>query len=146
MRHIVLDTTDDGEVIRLRQRVSDLEFELKQLRAVERKTSFTFCDLFRLTPKEGQLLAILYGASGTLTKEQLYCRIYGHDYEHLNGMKILDVYLSRIRKRLPPDIVIETRHGVGHALSPESRNRLRMILAAPEVWQIAAIERSALAA
>lgn len=69
---------------------------------------------FGLTPNAARILAALNAASPRmLTKAQLYRVLYPADDEV--EIKIIDVYLSRIRQRLAPGAIV-THWGLGYSL------------------------------
>ena len=68
-----------------------------------------FGQLQRLTEKESQLLVLLYQHRGTLlTREQALRSLWGRD--DFFTRKTMDVYLSRLRRRLKADVAIQLRN------------------------------------
>jgi DNA-binding response OmpR family regulator len=76
----------------------------------------------RLTRSEANLFAVLFsqGEQGRIaTKEFLYEALYWHVGENAEPTtRILDVYVCKIRKKLPPGVKIETVWGRGWRLAP----------------------------
>lgn len=84
---------------------------------------------WRLTPSEDCILACLL-ARETATRDQIMDALY----EDRNGDEpaegVLGVFLCKLRKKLKPlEISIQTRYGVGWALSPEAKAILRRLIA-----------------
>ncbi|NNM75032.1 helix-turn-helix domain-containing protein [Enterovirga aerilata] len=74
--------------------------------------------LFRLTPAEGRLLAVLF-ARKEITRTALYAALYGAESDV--EPKTLDVLVCKIRAKLKPyQIRIETLWGRGYSLPSES--------------------------
>lgn len=69
--------------------------------------------------RELTLLAALAEASGTaLSKDQLLDRLYGTGSE--TDEKVIEVYVSRLRKRLQPHgVAIRVRRGIGYTLDAD---------------------------
>lgn len=80
----------------------------------------------RVTPKEAKLLLVLVSRP-MATKEQLLAEIYADRYQLGDEpyIKIIDVFVCKLRNKLPADVKIETLWGRGYRLPPESKQRLR---------------------
>jgi transcriptional regulator with XRE-family HTH domain len=68
----------------------------------------------RLTGKEVAILAALSSANGPLSKVRLHFALYGDDPDGGADVKIVDVFICKLRKRLPAGM-IETIWGFGYA-------------------------------
>jgi DNA-binding response OmpR family regulator len=85
---------------------SEVDFENLVL-TIQQKTQ-------RLTQREADLLRLLLSANGQLVKrEEILEKIWGQN-DYFMG-RSLDVFISRLRKYLKPDVSLEIRnhHGVG---------------------------------
>jgi two-component system response regulator MprA len=73
-----------------------------------------------LTAREFDLLAYLMRAPGRVfTREQIYEGVWGYSY--LGGSKVIDVFVSSLRRKLDEDperSVIRTVRGVGYTIRP----------------------------
>jgi DNA-binding response OmpR family regulator len=78
-----------------------------------------------LTRSERLLLGVLM-AREIATKNAVMAGLYGMDVRDPPFEKIVDVLISKLRKKLVPHgITIETRWGEGHFLSPAMKSRVR---------------------
>lgn len=80
----------------------------------------------KVTPIEGELLAVLMGAPGRVfSRDELVTRVLGHDYD--GSERTIDAHVKNIRRkleRLPPQAPwIETMHGMGYCLQHDGRRR-----------------------
>lgn len=112
---------------------------LARLRALQRRTGgvsnrITFADLeldgnlrvtrrrgkvIRLTCTEYDLLALfLEHPRNALSRETLIACIWGAEHEH--DPNVLDVYISRLRRKLGDPPLIHTLHGVGYVLQDDA--------------------------
>jgi two-component system cell cycle response regulator CtrA len=65
----------------------------------------------------------------TWTKDQLMAALYSHRPEDPPEMKIVDVFICKLRKKLKPiGVEIETLWGQGYRLSPAMRDRAMAII------------------
>lgn len=78
---------------------------------------------FGFTLKEARLFLILSNSPGKVfSKETLIRRLYyGQSEDEIPEMKIVDVFIWRIRKKLPKDFRITTHWGVGYSFDVESK-------------------------
>ena len=71
--------------------------------------------LIRLSPKEYDLLELfLRHPRQVLTREVIFTRVWGYDYEA--GSNVLAVYVRRLRRKLEEPNLIETAHSLGYVL------------------------------
>lgn len=119
----------DEEIEWLRYRVEELETLLGTAGpAVDGVRA-----MFRLTNQESKLLGLLaerakYGQS--VTKDMALRALYFERPDaDLPEEKIVDVFICKLRKKLPPTIRIETNRGNGYFLSGESRLMLELLIA-----------------
>ncbi len=97
----------------LRDRIDQLEGELKW-------TGFRFPLEWCLTPKEAKLLSAL-ASRMVCSKEFLHLTLYGLDPSGGAEIKIVDVFICKIRKKISPaGINIVTQWGSGYALDAPS--------------------------
>ncbi len=113
----------EAENERLRQRVAQLEAEVGRLSSSPQFSVMTPISKFGLTASEGKILARI-AATGYASKGDLYaCICHGKAIEP--EPKVVDVYVCKIRNKLARfDIVIETVHGRGYKLGPESMAKI----------------------
>jgi two-component system cell cycle response regulator CtrA len=110
----------------LRARVSELEARVAKLSSAAEFTVMTPVSKFGLTASEGRIFARIV-ATGFATKDDLHAAIcHGKAIEP--EPKIVDVYVCKIRAKLEPfEIVIETAHGRGYKIGPESMAKIMSI-------------------
>lgn len=99
---------------RLRERVEELEETVRQLR--ENSAVPVIGPLpagtARVTPMEETVLRALLARPEIATKNYLYRALYGEE-DHVD-IKIVDVMVHRIRRKLPPFVKITTLWGRGY--------------------------------
>jgi two-component system response regulator MprA len=84
-----------------------LDAGLREARRGERR--------IHLSPKEYALLELfLHHPRQVLTREVIFARVWGYDYEAESN--VLDVYVRRLRRKLGEPDLIETVHGLGYVL------------------------------
>lgn len=96
---------EGGEVLTL----GDLRLDtgLREARRGERR--------IRLSPKEFALLEFfLRHPRQTLTRETIFTRVWGYNYEIESN--VLEVYVRRLRRKLGEPDLIETAHSLGYVL------------------------------
>lgn len=76
---------------------------------------------WRLTGKEGSVFGALM-ARDTCTKNQLMAALYQPGADHEPEIKIIDVFVCKLRKKLRPfGIEIETVWGLGYRMGPAAK-------------------------
>lgn len=116
----VLGLERDNE--NLRRRVEDLEAQLAAAAPVKIASSAPSAQ-FGLTNAESRILGHLV-ASPFSTRQQLLDAVT-REGRKVPGIKIVEVYINRIRNKLLPfGIVIESRYGIGYRIDPDSRTVL----------------------
>lgn len=106
----------------LRDEVETLREEIRQLReALAPQTEFPRA--WRLTSTESQLLSALLATTGVKSSERLMTAVYGAGWEH--DPKIIDVFVCKLRRKLPAAAWIETVRGDGFRLSADGRRSIR---------------------
>ena len=119
----------------LRERIAELEREFG-LASEEEVVPL----IFGLTESESKIVSLLV-KRGSATKEQLLTVVTRDVTGNLPpDIKIVDVYVCKIRKKLQPfGIKIETMWGRGYAMTPESRQSVTRYLnsAAPALHPVA---------
>jgi two-component system, cell cycle response regulator CtrA len=101
------------ENFRLQTRVRDLEQALRAPFIAPRD--------WKLTPTEAKVFEVLM-ARQVATRRAIMVAVYTNVLRDEPDEKILDVWISKIRTKLRPfSIQIETHHGVGWSISPETR-------------------------
>ena len=118
-------------------RCAVLEYENEALRDrifwLEQKVGLDFeAPLeMRLTPHEARCLGVLKQAPGVVTKAAMINLVYAERVTdgEVPQMKIIDVFVSRLRKKLEPwGLEIATHWGSGYSLTPVSKKKLHGIL------------------
>lgn len=106
----------------LRGRVADLEEALGMRMDVPVE--------FGLTPHEARLFGFLLKVERA-SKARLMSALYFERIDAEPELKIIDVYVCKLRKKLKPyDIEISTLWGQGYYITPAAKARAREILAA----------------
>ena len=101
------------ENFHLRTRVRDLEQALR--------VPFLAPKEWKLTPTEERVFEVLM-ARQVATRRAIMVAVYRNVLRDEPDEKILDVWISKIRTKLKPfSIPIETHHGVGWSISPQTR-------------------------
>lgn len=103
-------------------RIGFLEEQVRQLRDALVPPGFRAPREWKLTAKENAVLAALVERE-LVTRDQMMTALYSHR-DDAPEPKIIDVFVHKIRRKLPPDVVIETRWGEGWSLRPDCRARL----------------------
>lgn len=104
----------------LRERVAQLEAALG--------VGVEFPPELRLTPNEARVLGVLWKRK-VGTRDALMAALYRDRGRDEADPRIVDVYMSRLRRKLgPPGISIETRKGYGSSLTVAGRARLAELL------------------
>lgn len=84
---------------------------------------------WRLTGSEMRLFGVLM-ARESATKDALMAGLYRDFGKDEPELKIVDVFVCKIRKKLEPfGLSIETRWGQGYYLTPATRDQVRAALA-----------------
>jgi len=113
-----------NELQALRDRVQELE-ELLGLSQTTRDKLF----ILRLSPQQTALVALLYRGQ-LVRRSAAYTAIFGARHECEQPEEgILDVQMSRVRATLRPlGVSIETHRGVGWFMTPENKEKLRLLI------------------
>jgi two-component system cell cycle response regulator CtrA len=124
----VLEADNDA----LRARVAALEAEVAKLSASAEVVVMTPIKAFGLTPTEGKVFARI-AATGFATKQDIYATICAGQKTHPEP-KVVDVYVHKVRAKVERfDIVIETAHGRGYSIGPDSRAKIAAMQAGTDV-------------
>lgn len=114
------------EVIRLRDKVDELQETVRQLKDLL-APPFAFPREWRLSNLETRVLAALLAAKGPyITRQALYVAMY--DFETDAQEKTVDVYLCKVRKKLPW-LKFANCWGSGFGLSAGTKELIRRALA-----------------
>lgn len=117
----------------LRARVSDLEEQLRALGNRGQNVANRLRGWCGLTGKEARMLSLLLDR-GIASKESLYVHLYESRLDSDSPEpKIIDVFVCKIRKKLPEGVTIGTKWGFGYEISDESARRLRELAGLREV-------------
>ena len=82
--------------------------------------------VFNLTNQEQRVCTILANSKTVVTKDKLYISLYNGWHEV--QMKIIVVFICKIRTKLPETVKIETIWGRGYFMPPESRETWKQYL------------------
>lgn len=119
----LLDYADE-----LEETVTQLRGELGQGKNAEEMTRLHA--RWRLTGKEGDMLAYLYSRGGmTASKEQILFAVYQQSPE-TPEIKIVDVFICKIRAKIGADLIL-TEWGRGYRLSAEGLAAVKAVLETP---------------
>jgi DNA-binding winged helix-turn-helix (wHTH) protein len=111
------------EVTRLRGELDEAHETIAQLRALLAPPEMAFPSLWKLTPKESDLLRVLM-ATPEITKEHLITALYDQDPDV--EIKVIDVLVCKLRRKvLADDVKIETVRGRGYRIAPEVKAAIR---------------------
>lgn len=102
------------ECERREEEIAALRRELSDVRAWESREAFR--SAFRLTPGEGRVLALLYGARGRLVTHATLDRFALSEKGYENGAGSVKTVISRLRAKVG-HAWIQTVHGSGYRLS-----------------------------
>lgn len=113
---------------RLRVRIAELEAEVAKLSATSEFVAMTPVAAFKFTPSEQGIFARLVASGFASNKDLLACA--SGKGTRAPKMKIVDVYICKIRKKVERfDIVIETLHGRGYKIGPDSMAQIAAVQA-----------------
>lgn len=110
MKQGIPDYSQETDLEVLRARIEELEKFISGAKPPVR--------LFRLTDIEMKIVMFL-ASRISADKAQIYLAVYNGWHEV--HQKIIDVFICKIRKKLPANIKIETIWGRGYTMPPESR-------------------------
>lgn len=107
----------EAENATLKRRVAVLQRQL-EIEDIE-GTWADYMVSLNLPRQQAEILHLLVEAKGRpVSRYTIEAAISGHDHVHDRTLKIVDVLICKLRKRLTPNS-IETRHGVGWRLNPD---------------------------
>lgn len=104
----------------LREKIADLEERVLQLRAMLIAPCYQF-DSLKLTKKEREIVTTFYNGAGRVFTRSTMGELL---FENVTW-KSLDVFLARIRRKLPAGVAITTVRGVGWTMSREHAGLLK---------------------
>lgn len=112
----------------LREKVRQLEEQQRGTRPMPLE--------FGLTGSEERMLAILLSRDGAVTKETFLNLMYGGLPDDEPELKIIDVFICKLRKKLKPfDIEVTTIWGRGYILGPAEKKKIRAMQGAMEAFR-----------
>ena len=80
-------------------------------------------DILKFTKTEKQVLAILCRSPGrVVSRDSMATLLYSADSDDPPDPKIIDVYITKIRNKLPPSVSVKTVHGEGWKVTGEIRD------------------------
>jgi len=131
-RHAML-----AELTNLRAQLDEAQETIRQMIDVQKRDVNSYIGVARLTRTEAKIVSTIV-RFGRTTKAGIYHAMYGHlGDDEQREPKIVDVMISKIRKKLRPvGVEITTQWGVGWSMSQEDVARLKA-LAAEELATIA---------
>lgn len=112
---------EQQEIIALRERVSELEFENARMVRQLRGERIPFPRSWGLTQTETKFLsALMSSPDGSRPHEVLHAALYAG--RELKTENILATVVRRVRRKLSPEgVAVLSRHGFGYELPPASR-------------------------
>lgn len=115
----------------LREENDELRETVRQLRArLDPDRSELPRWLPHLTRLEQRFLIAL-GTGRLMSKERLHDQIYGDDPDGGPELKIVDVFICKLRKKLTPyGVAIETIWGRGYRMTAQTKARVQALIAA----------------
>lgn len=114
----------EAENQRLRDQVTALQDALGQTEAFRTPAEW------RLTASEATVFASLYGRE-SCSKEQLMHALYEPGVDDEPNIKIVDVFICKLRKKLTPyGVAIETIWGRGYRMTAQTKARVQALIAA----------------
>ena len=107
----------EEENLLLRERISNLEAQLFASRTLPKE--------WRLTGQEAKVFGALVNKE-LASKDNIYFALYGDRTDGGVEMKIIDVFICKMRKKLTPfDVIIKTVWGQGYSLDERTRNEFK---------------------
>lgn len=113
------------ELTHLRGKVAEQAALLREIRLSPMTIAEGLGSCFKLTRKEAAIVATLTQHS-RVSKERLYFALYGQSDDPPDA-KIIDVFISKIRKKLPAGVEIRTVWGVGYEMPHKSIEAIRSL-------------------
>lgn len=115
------------ELVHLRADHAEALSLLREIQDKHDDTAWSLKAAFKLTTKEAALLAGLV-THGRMSKARIYHTLYGQQHESEQPEpKIVDVFVCKVRKKLPKGVKIETIWGDGYAVNAESAARIKKL-------------------
>lgn len=112
-------------IAELRERVEYLEEELRRKDEQLHPKDVPLYEGLRLTNKETLLLEALIASRNVCTREHAMNRLYRSPDEEPDAVKILDVFMHKLRAKLREiDVQVETIWGRGWRMPEENRAKL----------------------
>lgn len=119
-----------AELIHLRERVGDLEDQIRAMRKDATSEANDLVSVAGLTVMEARVVAALV-RHGRRTKQHLYQALYfDRPDSDTPGPKIIDVYVCKAREKLAQvGVEIDTIWGHGYDMKPEAAQTMRALAA-----------------
>ena len=111
------------EITHLRGKVAKQAALLREIRLSPMTIAEGLGSCFKLTRKEAAIVATLM-QHGRVSKERLYFALYGQSDDPPDP-KIIDVFVCKIRKKLPEGVEIKTIWGAGYEMPHKCVEALR---------------------
>lgn len=114
------DSADDRrsptytELVHLREKVAEQAALLKEIQLPSTSLVENLKSRLELTGKEAMIVATLM-RHGRASKDRLYFALYGQNDDPPDA-KIIDVFVCKIRKKLPKGVEIKTIWGAGYEM------------------------------
>ncbi len=116
------------EVVRLRQQVADLEYQVRELKRIL-SPKYRFPQSLGLTKSQQIALdSILACAPHPATRDRIHAALY-FDRDEAPDSRLIDSLVSRVRRALRPHkISIRSARGIGYSMPQPDAEKLRAML------------------
>lgn len=115
-----------SEVANLRAALSDVQYLLAEIGNKKIADYMNYLGAnTRFTRHEAMIVNEL-ARDGRVSKERLYFALYGSDVGEAPMPKIIDVFICKLRKKLPHNVTVDTVWGHGYEMTATSRRNLQV--------------------
>lgn len=106
--------------------LSDRIMELEDIVHPESDAFGLIRDRFKLTVREASVLMVLLRFKRSISKDEMLTLAYPIEHDRPE-LKIVDVFICKLRKKLPPEFCPKTDWGMGYYLDSTARRGLQAI-------------------
>lgn len=108
----------------LRQRIEELEYELKVMKQEAETDIVALMDHYNLTHTEAKVVRVLANARGGPLSRDAIWEMVGLDTD----LRTIDSYIRRVRMKNKERLPIGTMYGIGYRLTPEVSKAVREVM------------------